>query len=59
MLLKDKTRPKKLGDQNEFDLDLRMALTVKVKLLNLYTIAITLLFIDRFDLYLYKRTLYK
>ena len=38
-----------IGDQTEFDLHFYMALTVKVKLLNLAKIAITLLVMNRFD----------
>ena len=37
-------------DQTEFDVDLKMTLTLNVKLLNLFKIVITLLVIDRFDL---------
>ena len=38
-----------LWDQTEFDLDLYVTLTVKVKLLNLAKIVMTLPIIDRFD----------
>ena len=39
-----------LVDQTEFDLDLKMVLTIKVKLLYLSKIAITLLLICRLEL---------
>ena len=45
------------GNQTEFDLDLKKALTVTVKLLNLSNIAVTLLLMGRFDLYLDEGTL--